>query len=164
MSINVFIEKQGEIMSVNKVILLGRLGQDPELKHTPSGAAVCNFSLATTESWNDKNSGQKQERTEWHRVVVWGKLAELCNQYLAKGRQAFVEGRLQTRSWDDKEGNKRYTTEINATTVQFIGGQAQAGSGQFAGNNNQAPAQAQEPQADYNVSTDTNFASDDIPF
>ena len=85
-------------MSVNKVIILGRLGQDPELKYTPSGAGVCNFSLATTESWNDKNSGQKQERTEWHRVVVWGKLAELCNQYLSKGRQAYVEGKLQTRS------------------------------------------------------------------
>jgi single-strand DNA-binding protein len=147
-------------MSVNKVILLGRLGQDPELKHTPSGAAVCNFSLATSETWNDKNSGQKQEKTEWHRVVVWGKLAELCNQYLAKGRQAFVEGRLQTRSWDDKQGQKRYTTEINATTVQFIGGQATAGQGQSAG----APAQSNEPAQDYNIATDANFASDDIPF
>jgi single-strand DNA-binding protein len=147
-------------MSVNKVILLGRLGQDPELKHTPSGAAVCNFSLATSESWNDKNSGQKQERTEWHRVVVWGKLAELCNQYLAKGRQAFVEGRLQTRSWDDKQGQKRYTTEINATTVQFIGGQASAGQGAGAG----APMQSNEPAQDYNIATDANFASDDIPF
>ncbi|MBT4792090.1 MAG: single-stranded DNA-binding protein [Halobacteriovoraceae bacterium] len=155
-------------MSVNKVILLGRLGQDPELKYTPSGAAVCNFSLATTESWNDKSSGQKQERTEWHRVVVWGKLAELCNQYLAKGRQAFVEGRLQTRSWDDKSGQKRYTTEINATTVQFIGGQASAGQGSYAGNQQQgagAPAaQTNEPANDYNIATDTNFASDDIPF
>lgn len=157
-------------MSVNKVILLGRLGQDPELKYTPSGAGVCNFSLATTESWNDKSSGQKQERTEWHRVVVWGKLAELCNQYLSKGRQAYVEGRLQTRSWDDKDGNKRYTTEINATTVQFIGGQAQAGQTQGQGqynnnnnsNNNAAPAQ--EKAQDYNISTDANFASDDIPF
>ena len=111
-------------MSVNKVILLGRLGQDPELKYTPSGAAVCNFSLATTESWTDKNSGQKQERTEWHRVVVWGKLAELCNQYLSKGKQAFVEGRLQTRSWEDDSGQKKYATEINATTVQFLGGQS----------------------------------------
>lgn len=148
-------------MSVNKVILLGRLGQDPELKHTPSGAAVCNFSLATSESWNDKNSGQKQERTEWHRVVVWGKLAELCNQYLAKGRQAFVEGRLQTRAWDDKSGQKRYTTEINATTVQFIGGQASAGQGNYSENN---AAPSQEPAQDYNISTDANFASDDIPF
>ena len=149
-------------MSVNKVILLGRLGQDPELKYTPSGAAVCNFSLATSETWNDKNSGQKQERTEWHRVVVWGKLAELCNQYLAKGRQAFVEGRLQTRSWDDKSGQKRYTTEINASTVQFIGGQAGTGAGNYT------PADQgqmnQEPSQDYNIASDANFASDDIPF
>ena len=90
-------------MSLNKVMLLGRLGQEPELKYTPSGSAVCNFSLATTESWSDK-SGQKQERTEWHRIVVWGKLGELCNQYLSKGRQAFVEGTLQTRSWEGKDG------------------------------------------------------------
>ena len=109
-------------MSVNKVIVLGRLGQNPELKYTPSGAAVCNFSCATSESWTDRN-GQKQEKTEWHRVVVWGKLAELCNQYLAKGRQVYVEGSLQTRSWEDKNGVKRYTTEINARTIQFLGGQ-----------------------------------------
>lgn len=147
-------------MSVNKVIILGRLGQDPELKYTPSGAAVCNFSLATSETWNDKNSGQKQEKTEWHRVVVWGKLAELCNQYLAKGRQAFVEGKLQTRSWDDKNGQKRYTTEISATTVQFIGGPAQSAS---AGNNDYtAPAAEKEPS--YDIATDASFASDDIPF
>jgi single-strand DNA-binding protein len=150
-------------MSVNKVILLGRLGQDPELKYTPSGAPVCNFSLATTESWSDKASGQKQERTEWHRVVVWGKLAELCNQYLAKGRQAFVEGRLQTRAWDDKDGNKRYTTEINAATVQFIGGQAQAGGQSFAANDN-GYNQMNDNVQEYNISTDNNFASDDIPF
>ncbi len=149
-------------MSVNKVILLGRLGQEPELKYTPSGAAVCNFSLATSETWNDKNSGQKQERTEWHRVVVWGKLAELCNQYLAKGRQAFVEGRLQTRSWEDKTGQKRYTTEINATTVQFIGGQAGAGSSSY---DSQAGGQMNnEPAQEYNIAADANFASDDIPF
>ena len=150
-------------MSVNKVILLGRLGQDPELKYTPSGAAVCNFSLATSESWSDKNSGQKQEKTEWHKVVVWGKLAELCNQYLAKGRQAFVEGKLQTRSWDDQSGQKKYTTEISATTVQFIGGQASAGAGNYQQNNSSTPS-ANEPTQDYSVATDSNFASDDIPF
>ncbi len=148
-------------MSVNKVILLGRLGQDPELKYTPSGAAVCNFSLATSETWNDKNSGQKQERTEWHRIVVWGKLAELCNQYLSKGRQAFVEGRLQTRSWDDQSGQKRYTTEINATTVQFIGGQASAGSTYTQDNGATAN---NTPKQEYNVQSDASFASDDIPF
>lgn len=154
-------------MSVNKVILLGRLGQDPELKYTPSGASVCNFSLATSESWNDKSSGQKQERTEWHRVVVWGKLAELCNQYLSKGRQAFVEGRLQTRSWEDQNGNKRYTTEINATTVQFIGG-ASTGAGSYDSSydqsqNHSGASQSSQSQ-DYNISSDANFASDDIPF
>jgi single-strand DNA-binding protein len=152
-------------MSVNKVIILGRLGQDPELKYTPSGAAVCNFSLATSESWNDKNTGQKQERTEWHRIVVWGKLAELCNQYLSKGRQAFVEGRLQTRSWDDKNGQKRYTTEINATTVQFIGGASQQ-AGSAATDSGYGASATSEPQQDqsYNISTDASFASDDIPF
>ena len=157
-------------MSVNKVILVGRLGQDPEIKYTPSGAAVCNFTLATSESWADK-SGQKQEKTEWHRVVVWGKLAELCNQYLAKGRQAYLEGSLQTRSWDDKQGQKRYTTEINARTVQFLGGNASAGQSQGQsrpnemGMNQSAPAQNNNPMnQDYEVATDANFTSDDIPF
>lgn len=151
-------------MSVNKVILLGRLGQDPELKYTPGGAAVCNFSLATTEAWTDKQ-GQKQEKTEWHRVVVWGKLAELCNQYLAKGRQAFLEGRLQTRSWDDKDGNKRYTTEILANTVQFIGGATASNNSQVDNSNsyNQAPPAASNNQ-EYQVSNDAHFAADDIPF
>ena len=150
-------------MSVNKVILLGRLGQDPELKYTPGGSAVCNFSLATTESWTDK-SGQKQEKTEWHRIVVWGKLAELCNQYLSKGRQAFLEGRLQTRSWDDKDGNKRYTTEILASTVQFIGGPA-ASTNQNAGvgsSSSQANISAAQPE--YQIASDASFAADDIPF
>jgi single-strand DNA-binding protein len=107
-------------MSVNKVILVGRLGQNPEVRYTPSGAAVANFSVATNESWMDK-SGQKQERTEWHKVVVWGKLAELCAQYLAKGRQCYLEGRLQTRQWQDKDGQTKYTTEVQAQTVQFLG-------------------------------------------
>lgn len=147
-------------MSVNKVILLGRLGQDPELKYTPGGSPVCNFSLATTESWTDK-SGQKQEKTEWHRIVVWGKLAELCNQYLAKGRQAFLEGRLQTRAWDDKDGNKRYTTEILASTVQFIGGP----SASTNNNANVDTSYAQSaPTQDYQIASDASFAADDIPF
>ena len=161
-------------MSINKVILIGRLGQDPELKYTPSGSAVCNFSLATSESWTDK-SGQKQEKTEWHRIVVWGKLSELCNQYLAKGRQCFVEGSLQTRSWEDQSGVKKYTTEINARNVQFLGGQAQAGQGapreDFGGSQQQqqmggaAPAQNQGAMnKDYDISTDSNFTADDIPF
>lgn len=150
-------------MSVNKVIILGRLGQDPELKYTPGGMAVCNFTVATSESWADK-AGQKQERTEWHRIVVWGKLAELCNQYLTKGRQAFIEGGLQTRSWDDKSGQKRYTTEIVAKTVQFIGGQANA-SVPKENNSQGAPAyETSMVNQEYDISTDTNFTADDIPF
>lgn len=105
---------------VNKVILIGRLGQDPEVRYTPSGQAVANFTMATSENWTGKD-GQKQERTEWHRIVVWGRLAELCKDYLRKGRQVYIDGKLQTRSWDDKEGKKRYTTEIVANTVQFLG-------------------------------------------
>src|SRR5580658_6491996 len=119
-------------MSVNKVILVGRLGQNPEVRYTPSGAAVANFSVATNESWTDK-SGQRQERTEWHKVVVWGKQAELCGQYLAKGRQVYLEGRLQTRQWQDKDGQTKYTTEVQAQTVQFLGGQAGASAGAGAG-------------------------------
>ena len=106
---------------VNKVILIGHLGADPEIRYTQNGAPVANLRLATSESWKNKN-GQKEERTEWHRVVAWSKLAELAGQYLSKGRQIYVEGRLQTRSWDDKDGNKRYSTEIVATNIQFLGG------------------------------------------
>ena len=106
---------------INKVILIGNLGNDPEMRHTPNGAGVCEFRLATNEAWTDKQ-GQRQERTEWHRVVVWGKKAEVCSKYLSKGRQVYVEGRLRTRSWEDKEGNKRYTTEVVANDVQFLGG------------------------------------------
>jgi single-strand DNA-binding protein len=106
---------------VNKVILVGNLGANPELKYLPSGQAVCEMRLATSDSYTDKQ-GQRQERTEWHRVVVWGKTAENCSQYLSKGRQVYVEGRLQTRSWDDKEGNKRYTTEVVANQVVFLSG------------------------------------------
>jgi single-strand DNA-binding protein len=107
--------------SVNKVILIGNLGADPELKYTPSNRPLCNLSVATNEVFKDK-SGQRQERTEWHRVTVWGEQAEACSKYLAKGRSVYVEGRLQTRSWDDKEGKKRYSTDIVADRVQFLGG------------------------------------------
>lgn len=105
--------------SVNKVTILGRLGGDPEVKEISQGSTVANFSVATSDAWTDKN-GQKQERTEWHRIVVWGKLAELCGRYLSKGRQVYLEGRLQTRSWEDQDGVKRYTTEIMASAVKFI--------------------------------------------
>src|SRR5687768_2344684 len=107
--------------SVNKVILVGNLGRDAELRYTPGGAAVATINLATTEVWNDK-AGQKQEKTEWHRVVLWGKTAESLNEYLTKGKQIYVEGRLQTRQWDDKDGNKRYTTEIRGDRVVLLGG------------------------------------------
>jgi single-strand DNA-binding protein len=105
---------------VNKVILVGNLGADPELRYTPSGAAVCELRLATNETWTGKD-GQRQERTEWHRIVVWGKRAEPVAKYLDKGRQVYVEGRIRTRSWEDKDGVKRYTTEIIANDVQFLG-------------------------------------------
>jgi single-strand DNA-binding protein len=116
---------------INKVILIGNLGKDPELRYTPSGQPTANFTLATTERWTDKN-GQRQEKTEWHNIVVWAKLAELVNQYLKKGRPAYVEGRITYRSWDDKDGNKKYRTEIVAQTVQFLGSGPGAGGG--AGN------------------------------
>ena len=138
-------------MSVNKVILVGRLGQDPEVRFLPDGTPVGNFSVATSESWKDK-SGEKQERTEWHRIVVWGKLAELCKQYLAKGRQCYIEGKLQTREWEGKQGQKRWTTEVNAQTVQFLG---DGGSQRSAGDTGAAPVgQQNEP----------SFTEDDIPF
>jgi len=107
--------------SVNKVILVGNLGRDAELRYTPGGAAVATVNMATTEVWNDKG-GQRQEKTEWHRIVLWGKQAESLQEYLTKGKQIYVEGRLQTRQWDDKDGNKRYTTEIKADRITLLGG------------------------------------------
>lgn len=106
--------------SVNKVILIGNLGRDPEVRYTQNGTAVANFTLATNEVWNDK-AGERQERTEWHRIVVWGKQAEIAREHLAKGKQVYVEGSIQTRQWDDREGNKRTTTEIKAQRVVMLG-------------------------------------------
>jgi single-strand DNA-binding protein len=108
-------------MSVNKVILIGNLGKDPEVRYTQTGSAVANFSIATSEQWSDRD-GKRQERTEWHNIVVWGKQGELCGQYLAKGRQVYVEGSIRTRSYDDKTGVKRYITEIVAQRIRFLGG------------------------------------------
>ena len=142
---------------INKVIVVGNLGKDPELRHTPQGQAVANFSVATSETWNDK-SGSKQERTEWHRIVVWGKLGELCSKYLTKGRQVYVEGRLQTRSWDDKDGQKRYTTEIVANTVQFLGSGANASGPRDSYQEQNDPFGA-PPSFENNAN-----AADDIPF
>jgi single-strand DNA-binding protein len=113
---------------VNKVILVGNLGRDAELRYTPGGAAVATLNLATTEVWNDKG-GQRQEKTEWHRIVLWGKQAESLQEYLTKGKQIYVEGRLQTRQWDDKDGNKRYTTEIKADRITLLGGGGGGGRG-----------------------------------
>jgi len=105
---------------INKAILIGNLGQDPEVRHTSSGAATTSFSIATTRTYKDK-TGQKQQETQWHKVVTWGKLAEFCGEYLSKGRSVYVEGRIEYRTWEDKEGNKRNTTEIVADTVNFVG-------------------------------------------
>ena len=161
---------------VNKAILVGNLGRDPELRHTPNGQAVVNFTLATGETWTDK-SGERQERTEWHRIVVWGKTAEMCNQYLSKGRTVYVEGRIQTREWEDKDGNKRYTTEINASTVNFIGprtggggesGSSYGGGSGGGGGSGSAPrpsGSGSSPDGSAGGSNDSSPPmDDDIPF
>jgi single-strand DNA-binding protein len=114
-------------VSVNKAILVGNLGSDPEVRYTPSGRPVATFSIATNERWTDKNTGEKQERTEWHRIVAWGRLGEICGEYLSKGKQIYIEGRIQTRSWEDRDGNKRYTTEIVAQTMQMLGRRGETG-------------------------------------
>jgi single-strand DNA-binding protein len=148
--------------SVNKVILIGNLGSDPEVRYTPSGSAVANFNIATNENWKDKN-GQDQERTEWHKIVVWGKQAENCGEYLSKGRTVYVEGRLQTRDWTDKEGNKRYTTEIVANTIQFLGGPGERGKGGSEGRPpKSAPESFQPPASGGNGPSAP--PEDDIPF
>jgi len=139
---------------INKVIIVGRLGNDPEVRYTPSGAAVANFSVATSEEWKDKNTGEKKERTEWHRIVAWNKLGEICGEYLSKGRQVYVEGRLQTRSYDDKDGVKRYTTEIVASDVQFLGGRETGGGRNADG----------QPARDVPGGSPPGPEDDDIPF
>ncbi len=115
--------------SINKVILIGNLGRDPEVRYTPNGAAVCNVSIATTRNWKDKNSGDKVEETEWHRVVFYDRLAEIAGEYLKKGRPVYVEGRLKTRKWQDKDGKDNYTTEIVAEQMQLLGGRESGGGG-----------------------------------
>lgn len=143
--------------SVNKVILVGHLGRDPELRYTPSGSPVATFSLATNDTWTDK-AGEKQERTEWHRVVVWGKQAEIAGEYLAKGKQVFIEGSLQTREWNDRDGNKRQTTEVRAQRVIMLGrgegrSEGGAGSGMGRGGATEIESGAEPPAGE-----------DDIPF
>lgn len=147
---------------VNKVILVGNLGQDPDTKSTQSGSSITNISIATSETWKDKQSGQQQERTEWHRVVFFGKLAEIAAQYLSRGSKVYVEGALRTRKWQDANGNDKYTTEIVASEMQMLdsreggGGQQSPGQGQ---NRPQAPQAPQVPVA----APGTDF-DDDIPF
>lgn len=136
------------MLGVNKAILIGNLGRDVELRYTPSGQPIANFTLATTERWNDKN-GQRQERTEWHNIVAWGRLGELANQYLKKGRSAYIEGRISTRSWDDRDGNKKYRTEIIANTIQFLGAApGGAGTGAPSFNGDSTPPQEQQSAPD----------------
>lgn len=162
---------------INKVIILGTLGQDPEVKYMPSGGAVCNLSLATSEQWNDKATGEKKEQTEWHRVVIFGKLAEVAGEYLRKGSQVYVEGKLRTRKWTDQSGVEKYTTEIVLQSMngvmQMIGGKSsdngnqqsqqrqQSGSNQQSGwGRPQQPSSAQKPPSN---EPPMDF-DDDIPF
>lgn len=152
--------------SLNKAQIIGNLGQDPEVRYTPSGAAVCNLSIATTRSWKDKNSGDKVEETEWHRVTLYDKLAEIAGEYLKKGRQVYIEGRLKTRKWQDKDGVDRYTTEIIAEQMLMLGGKEGGEGGQQQ--RSQAPAQRQAPMASPAPAPKGNQGfddmDDDIPF
>ena len=145
--------------SLNKVMLIGNLGKDPEIRYTPDGSPVANFSLATSEFWTDKN-GTRQQRTEWHNIVAWNRLAELSKRYLAKGRPVYVEGRIRTREWDDKDGNKRRTTEIIASQMVLLGARPE---GLEAGVPSPGGAQRGMTEADQGFA-DTGITDDDIPF
>ncbi|MYJ96114.1 MAG: single-stranded DNA-binding protein [Proteobacteria bacterium] len=145
---------------INKVILVGNLGADPETRYMPSGGAVTNISLATTRSWRDRESGEQQERTEWHRVVFFSRLAEIAGEYLRKGRQVYIEGELRTRKWQDRDGNDRYTTEIVANEMQMLGGR----SDMDAPGRMPARGVAEQPASAAPSSTRTDDLDDDIPF
>lgn len=161
--------------SLNKVILIGNLGKDPETRYAPSGDAICNLTLATTETWKDKATGERREATEWHRVVFFGRVAEVAAQYLRKGSQIYVEGRLQTRKWQDQNGQDRYSTEIHADNLLMLGGKAQsqdAGQGTHYARADEAPRGQQRPDQGNgrgyahpggNPAPDLPF-DDDIPF
>ena len=152
--------------SVNKVILVGNLGKDPESRFLPDGGAVCNFSIATTDKWKDK-SGEQQERTEWHRISTFAKLAEICGEYLKKGSQVYIEGRLQTRKWQDKEGHDRYTTEIVADRMQMLGSRAGGSDSMSRGEPRAAtaaPAGGGKPAAKKGGGASFDDMDDDIPF
>jgi single-strand DNA-binding protein len=151
--------------SVNKVILIGNLGKDPELKHTSSGAAVAELALATSSKFKDKE-GKWQERTEWHRVVLWERLAEIASEYLKKGRSVYIEGRLQTRSWEDKQGQKRYTTEIVASDLVLLGGGGRGEDGGGSGRSSRGSEMDQSGPGDFDSAPAraTEITDDDIPF
>ena len=155
---------------INKVILVGNLGQDPEIRYTPDGRPIANFSIATSETWNDKNTGERREKTEWHRVVVFGKLAEICGEYLSKGRQVYIEGKLQTRKWQTKEGQDRWTTEVVVDmrgTMQMLGPREAGGGGggaPRAGRSSQGQQGGGHDGGDYNNPPAYSEADDDIPF
>ena len=146
---------------INKVILVGTLGADPDTRYTPSNAAVTNLSLATNESWKDKQSGEQKEKTEWHRIVMFNRLAEIASEYLRKGSQIYIEGKIQTRKWEDKEGKDRWTTEIVANEMQMLGGRSSGGNpggasgSEFASSGSSAPAPSSDASDDFD---------DDIPF
>ncbi len=150
----------------NKVILLGFLGRDPEVRYTKAGQAVASFSLATSEKWTGKD-GNKEEKTEWHRIVAWGKLGEICGEYLSKGKQVYIEGRLQTREWDDKDGNKKQTTEIVASNMTMLG---QAGGGGGSGYEGGSSSGGSRSSSNSSVSQGSSsgghddFEDDNIPF
>ena len=151
---------------INKVILVGNLGADPETRAMPSGMTVCNLRIATTESWKDRQSGEQQERTEWHRVALFGRLGEIAGEYLHKGSQVYIEGSLRTRKWQDKQGQERYTTEIIASDMQMLGGRgggmAAPSGAPEAGRERAAPAELPEPAA--GASAEREEFDDDIPF
>ncbi len=147
--------ERGSMASVNKVILIGNLGKDPDLRYTPGGQAVASFTMATNEKWRDKE-GNMQDKTEWHNIVVWGRQAEIAKEYLAKGRPAYIEGRLQTRSWDDKDGNKRYITEIVAQRIQFLGSREQGAGASSGSGGGEMPPEAPQP--------DLAAEDEDLPF
>jgi single-strand DNA-binding protein len=145
---------------INKAIIVGRLGRDPEVRYTPDGTAVANFSVATSEEWKDKNSGEKRERTEWHRIVAFRRLGEICGEYLSKGRQVYIEGRIQTRDWEDKDGVKRYTTEIVADKMQMLGSKDDFGGSRGGG----AAPGGTRPQDSAPGPAYADMGDDDIPF
>lgn len=156
---------------INKVILVGNLGNDPEIRYMPSGGAVANLTIATSESWKDKSTGEDKEKTEWHRIAIFGKLAEIAGEYLRKGSQVYIEGQLQTRKWQDQSGQDRYTTEVAVQgfngVMQMLGGKSQASSPQQQGwgqpQQTQAPQQQQAQQQQYNEPPQ-DFDDEEIPF